>query len=225
MSNAQLPIRTLLAFIFILLCSNGFAQEAKIKFGLHLDGTLSKFAITSESPNSQYKGPYSLAPAFSVGAIANLSVLKTWSVSTGLKMIGKAIQVKGEPIDRFQDQGYKDFFYLELPITVLKDFRIGKVNLFAGAGGYVSHLISGNEFQAWEAYSYGPSSSSTEFYLFNKRDAGLIFTAGFRSSKRMSFVAGYELGMKNVINNPIDFALEKTQLKNRTLTLGIIGQL
>jgi hypothetical protein len=223
MLNALQFKKSILLASFSLLCSDIlFAQDAKVKFSIQIGATVSKFAVTAQSPTSEYKGPYRIAPGFYLGAVMDLPVLKTWSLGTSLKAIGKTIRVKGDPIgSTFQDKGVKSFIYAELPVQILKHFELGKTPVFIGAGGYVSYLISGNEYQEWNAYN----GDTMAFNLFKNRDAGLIFTFGSKISNNMSIVAGYELGMKDVLNNQLDFSPERTRLKTRSFTMGIQASL
>lgn len=221
MLNAA-PLRKsiLPAALSLLLSGHLFAQDAKVKFGIQTGVSISKLRVTAQKPTSEYTGPFRLAPAFYLGVVLDIPLLKTWSLSAGPKAIGKSVYVSGEPVPEFQDKGYKNFSYAELPVQIVKHFDLGKIPLFIGAGGYLSYLISGNEHQEWNAYNGGTMA----YDLFKNKDAGLLFTAGGRVSNKLSIIAGYESGMPNVLKNEME-PENQTQLKTLSFTLGIQASL
>jgi len=187
------------------------AQDNQVKFGLK--GGLSVSTVSARETETYiadapvYQSTYQSRLSFFVTATVEVPLDRSWSLIPGLSVNGKGAKEKiNAPNDYTVPH---NFVMLEIPVNVVKSFKIGDGALFIGAGPYVGAILSGNENLV------GNSTKST---YYKRLDWGAGFVAGYTFTKHININAGYELGLSNNLN-----ATNSTgdYFKNRVLTIGL----
>lgn len=164
-------------------------------------------------------------PGFQVGVVADYALNTSMSIQSGLL---------------FAQQGYKQDFskvngpkaifnlnYLQIPINVQLKFPLGGIDLFVQTGPYLGFGING-KYKYWDEngkrmsnedrkYSFGSDWEKGELKRF---DIGIGFGAGLQFGNIQAGL-GYNMGLRNLVNEPTIKSYFDVLVKNYGLALTV----
>ncbi len=221
-------------FLLLLLTGSGFmasAQYFPVKFGFKAGAThatLSGYSYSGQEFEMNYH------TSFFAGATVEVLFSETFSLQSGLSYVGKGgkgvfdIDLLGL---NFAGSATIKLNYLELPVNALLTFPSGDGSIFLGGGPYFGYGINADaEYDIkLNGIDVRDIEENEDFYYeeeplkfgqggLSRIDYGVNVTAGYRFYSGMSIHAGYNLGLKSVLNDPDD---PETKVKNRHFSLGL----
>lgn len=184
-----------------------------IRAGLNLANVSASEDDYSYSPDSR--------ATFHVGVIADIPLMESLYVQTGLFLQNKGFKIKNSD----EDEGFKQTakpMYLELPILASYRYNFSDaLQLQINAGPYLAYGIGGKikeEFDGdSEEYDYFGSDDDDDSYGVKRFDMGLQFGAGLTISKHYYLGVSYQLGLTNIA----DGAEDGYSLKNKNLMISV----
>jgi opacity protein-like surface antigen len=195
------------------------AQTNKpVTFGIKAGIAFPSMTISSGSASVSFDSKTS----FYVGGIADIAVSDVISIQPGLTFINKGTKLNGSSIDFEEDEfgtteeATLNFKYLELPVNVVANFKLGgSGKLFIGAGPYFAYALSANGKigSVKEDIKFGETESE-----FKRSDFGLNFLAGYQLVNGFNIHAGYGLGLSSIVDQDIS---EDITFKNKVFSVGV----
>ena len=195
----------MLAAIAIIISMAGFSQ---FKFGVQAIGNISSATVKSE-PNMAFTKTMVGLPG--AGVVAQYDASEKISVRSGINYLqhGVILESKMAPTVNVQAKAENTLHYLQLPVNVVYYIPVGKVSLFAGAGGFVNYGVDGTSEQTTTEVVNGHEIVTVEkLKAFKKEDDGgaglkkFDFGAGALAGVKLSngFFAnlGYQLSLTNI---------------------------
>jgi hypothetical protein len=91
------------------------------------------------------------------GIVAEFEASEKLSLRTGINYLQHGVIVESvqDPAMDFQVKAENTLHYLQLPVNVLYNIPVGKVTIFAGAGGFINYGIDGTTKQTTRAIYAG----------------------------------------------------------------------
>lgn len=180
-----------------------------IRAGLNLANVSASEDDYSYSPDSR--------ATFHVGVIADIPLMESLYVQTGLFLQNKGFKIKSG------DEGFEQTakpMYLELPVLASYRYNFSDaLQLQINAGPYLAYGIGGKVKNEDGDYSgeYDYFGSDDDSYGVKRFDMGLQFGAGLTISKHYYLGVSYQLGLTNIA----DSADDDYSLKNKNLMISV----
>jgi hypothetical protein len=200
----------------------GFAASAQtnkpVTFGVKAGIAFPNMTISSGSTSVSFDAKTS----YYVGGTVEFAVSNVISIQPGLTFINKGTKLNNSSLgfeeDEFgtTDEVTLNFKYLELPVNVLANFKLGSSGkLFVGAGPYFACGLSANTKlgSLKEEIKFGETDSE-----FKRTDFGLNFLAGYQLNNGFNVHAGYGLGLSSIFDQDIS---EDITFKNKVFSVGV----
>jgi opacity protein-like surface antigen len=160
--------------------------------------------------------------SFYVGGTVDFGVSDVISIQPGLSFISKGTKLNNDSFtfgsDEFDptEKVTLNFNYLELPVNVLANFKLGNSGkFFVGAGPYFAYLINAN-------VKYGSTKEDIKFgeneSEFKRTDFGINFLAGYQLSNGFNIHAGYGLGLSSIADSDLS---DDITFKNKVFSVGV----
>ncbi|RZM12060.1 MAG: PorT family protein [Pedobacter sp.] len=211
------------------------AQYYPVKFGFKAGGTYATFSGYSDG-GSEAQMKY--RPSFFAGATVELLFSESFSLESGLSYVSKGAKTtfdismdELEEIDvdlNFAGSATIGLDYLEIPVNALFTMPSGDGSIVLGGGGYFGYGIrtsssfdlkfNGEDIEDLEGVDLDDDPLRFGEEGLSRIDYGVNVNAAYRFYSGLSINAGYNLGLKSVINDPDD---PDTKVKNRHFSLGL----
>lgn len=208
--------------LLLLMLAAGFnvaanAQDKPVSFGIKAGVAFPNMAFSNEiaSRNTHSK------TSFYVGAIADINVSPLFSFQTGLTYVGKGGEfnmrkameeigidpsvLEGNDIFTF------NYSYLELPMNLLANFKVGEGKFFIGTGPYVAYALSANtENTEKDNLEFGSEEGQ-----YKRLEFGINFLGGYKLANGLNLHTGYGLGLTTIQNS------SENSTKNKVFSVGL----
>ena len=162
--------KIMLSAIGIIAAMASFAQ---VKIGVQAIGNLSSATVKTVPEVKFNKTMKELGGA---GIVAEFEASEKLSVRTGINYLQHGVIVESvqDPTMDFQVKAENTLHYLQLPVNVLYNIPVGKVTIFAGAGGFINYGIDGTTKQTTREFMQDGSVDVTveDLKAFKKEDQG-----------------------------------------------------
>ncbi|TCD00876.1 porin family protein [Pedobacter psychroterrae] len=226
--------------LFLLLLLAGAATMASaqyypVKFGFKAGGTYATFSGYSDGGN---EAQMKYRPSFFAGATVELLFSESFSIESGLSYVSKGAkttfdisldELEGIGVDlNFSGSATLGLDYIELPVNALFTMPSGDGSIVLGGGPYFGYGIrtsssyefkfNGENVEDMEDVDIDEEPLRFGQEGLSRIDYGVNVTAAYRFYSGLSINAGYNLGLKSVINDPDD---PETKVKNRHFSLGV----
>ncbi|TCC92129.1 PorT family protein [Pedobacter frigiditerrae] len=189
------------------------AQEP-VKFGVKAGVAFPSMSISTSGISVGFDSRTS----FYVGGTADFAISNVISIQPGLTFISKGTKFNGDDFD-FEDvstgsnSATLNFSYIEIPVNLLANFKVGAGKVFFGGGPYYAFAVD----------AYGKSGGIKEDVDFDedgfkRGDFGVNFLGGFQFYKGLNVHAGYGLGISSVIDDQEEIDVK---FKNKVFTVGL----
>jgi hypothetical protein len=199
---------------------------AQLSIGIHGTGNLADAKFNK--PNDfDYKSKMRAMPG--AGIDLQFAFSKHVAIRTGANYIQNGVTLKAT-VDETVNMQLKiqnNLHYVQVPVNLLYTMPVGRIQFFAGAGGYFNYGISG-KLKSKLTYTMGDGNESVteeEIDAFKKEDEGgaglkksdygIGALAGIRLGGGLFVNAGYQLSLANLDG------IENNEYKNRGLQLTI----
>jgi hypothetical protein len=208
----------------VVISLTGFSQ---LSLGLHGTGNLSDAKIKT-AQDIDFKKKMKTMPG--AGVVVQYAFGKHLALRTGANYVQNGVELKAtvDETVNMKVQLKRNLHYVQLPVNLLYTIPLGRMQFFAGGGGYFNYGISGktksklsytmpdgHEFVEEEEHDAFKKETDGGAGL-KKSDYGLGVLAGIRLSGGLFVNAGYQLSLAN-----IDDTDDGSQYKNRGLQLTI----
>jgi opacity protein-like surface antigen len=199
----------------------GFAASAQtnkpVTFGVKAGIAFPSMTVSSGSASVNFDSKTS----FYVGGTVDFAVSDIISIQPGLTFINKGTKLNDNSISFEEEEFGTDeeatlnFKYLELPVNVVANFKLGSGKLFVGAGPYFAYALSANGKigSVKEDIKFGENESE-----FKRSDFGLNFLAGYQLNNGFNIHAGYGLGLSSILDQDVS---EDITFKNKVFSVGV----
>ena len=230
-----------------------FAQEkpAGITYGIKAGFTFPKLYGISQfmSTNRSYSIDEQSITSFYVGGVVNIPVGKTSSgqlfIQPGLSFVGKG----GQEVTTFTDAAIaagaalgtdlsgdvtlkETISYLEVPVNLIVDFKVGAGSLLFGVGPYLGFALSGKQNVSYSGTfeqhigAAGVAAGTTDLVFgsgkgndFKKIDFGLNFLFGYQLMSGLSINLG--LGVSAISIHPVNNTRGEAKIENLVYSAGL----
>jgi hypothetical protein len=217
----QLMKKFFLSILLIAAMSPAFAQSVKFGISGGLNESILSLQSTTNNDNSRLTG-------FQAGIFSDID-FGCISLSPGLFYTTKGQKNISSLSDAtsgsiFYSKGQVTYNYLELPVNVLYNVKVGAGKFFIGGGPYLAYGLSGKAKRITTVTQNGATTTNDENYTLTfgstdndiKRfDFGLGALGGFQLSNGVSISVGYQRGLTNVENSSTSTA------KNNVMTVSL----
>jgi hypothetical protein len=204
-----------------------FCTMAQLSIGIHGTGNLANAKIKNAN-DFDYRSKMRAMPG--AGIDLQFAFSKHLAIRTGANYIQNGVTLKAT-VDETVNMQLKiqnSLHYVQLPINLLYTVPLGRIQLFAGAGGYYNYGISG-KLRSTLSHTMPDGNESVmeeEVDAFKKEeqggaglkksDYGIGAIAGIRLGGGLFVNAGYQLSLAN-----LDGTNDNAEYKNRSLQLTI----
>ncbi|WP_316783124.1 porin family protein [Pedobacter frigiditerrae] len=206
--------KLLLSLTLVVGLGAAALAQSPVKFGVKAGLALPNMSISAGGISVAFDSRTS----FYVGGTADFSISNTLSVQPGLTFISKGTKFSGDDFD-FGDistgstSATLNFSYVEIPVNLLANFKVGAGKVFFGGGPYYAFAVD----------AYGKSGGVKEDVDFDedgfkRGDFGVNFLGGFQFYKGLNVHAGYGLGISSVIDDQEEVDVK---FKNKVFTVGL----
>lgn len=204
---------------FLLLFSMvARSQDKKLTFGLGAGATYSTFMTPSArfEDAADFGAEYARRTSWYAEGIVNIALVKDLSLQTGLKFIGKgAAHKEFKPGSYGYNEGGERLFMMEVPLFAMATAKVGNRDLKLGGGVYFAYMLSG--MRKYEVPDFwGVLTEPLYVDLYKRQEMGVGFKAEYGLLQHLNVVAGYEIGLTNLIKGE-----DSGDARNSTLTLGL----
>ena len=200
----------------------GFATSAQtnkpVIFGVKAGVAFPNMTISSGNASVSFDAKTS----YYVGGTAEFVLSDVISIQPGLTFINKGTKFASGDFDfdgndiSTTDEATLNFKYLELPVNLLANFKVGNAGkIFLGAGPYFAYVLSANGKYGSikEDIKFGESESE-----FKRTDFGLNFLAGYQLNNGFNIHAGYGLGLSSIADSDLS---DEITFKNKVFSVGV----
>ncbi len=162
---------------FVTLTSfAAFAQSgSNIKFGVKAGVTLPTFAVSGDGEDLLTR---TSTTSLFFGGNADFAISPMFSIQPGLSLIRKGSKIELDLLG-LETTFTTNIMYVEVPVNLLANFKVGSGKIFIGAGPYFGFAISG-KVKA-EATLMGEPESVEETLKISSSDDSDIKSTEFRS--------------------------------------------
>jgi hypothetical protein len=219
-------MRSLKKFRFVALvavlmssCFLANSQDKKVLFTVGAGTTYATFisAVGGWQDAAEFGGNFEFRWSYYAEGLADIKLKNTLYLRTGLRYIGKGARPKAFVSGTYRSQ-YEDkkLFMLEVPINLMKSFKVGSRDFSVSLGCFAGYLVSGMDTYRSGNYDtpYDPNAPVRNVY--NKMENGLNVKLEYELIKHIHLGAGYEVGINNLIK-PVGLGSRRTS----TFTLGL----
>ena len=177
-------------------------------FGVKAGANFSRMVL-KDNDGTQTKF-FNFSPGFNVGLTMDYRIIPELTVNASLLLSSKGYSERR--VEDFQGVSVKSLeaaqlFYIDLPIYAKHEFDLGVIDLFAGAGGFVSYGYWGK--YRWRREAEGESEwgkqdinwgSDPDLHDFKNLDYGVSLNGGVKFDQ---FVLdfGYNFSLANIAAN------------------------
>ena len=184
------------------------ASFAQFKVGVQATSNLSSASVSV--PGIKFNRTMKELPG--AGIVAQYDASENLSVRSGINYLQHGVIVESikDPSSDVQVKAENTLHYLQVPVNVLYNIPVGKVTLFAGAGGFVNYGISGITKQTTREFAPDGTVDVTieELKAFKKEeedgaglkkfDFGASALAGINLNNGIFANLGYQLSLANI---------------------------
>ncbi|TXI14924.1 MAG: PorT family protein [Pedobacter sp.] len=221
--------RIFLLSAIVLISFSTFAQDkgisstmvkqvkAHMTYGIKAGLTFANAASFNPGSTTNFYAANSVT-SFYLGGVIDIPIFSVLSVQPGLTLIGKGSEIVGS-------EGNKKYlpWYLEIPVNVLGNVKVGPGKLFFGAGPYLGIGVFGGYKDSFGSriirYGTNTELSGVDNDL-KSLDVGLNFLLGYQLNNGLNVHGGYGLGLTNVAANS-GISGDTSSFKNKLFSLGL----
>jgi hypothetical protein len=199
----------LIATLLTFLCTISFGQGLGFRVGYNYASTkLSSDILPNIDTFNDLSKPIS---GFIVGVNYEIPLSSVFFIEPGLNFSSKGYRTDyaNDPIDPLYYGSTTKLYYLDAPILIKAKMKVGKANIFVGAGPYFSYGLFADYKIDGESKGGNFSDSGRQRF-----DSGFSFSAGVEFGN-FEVGASYQLGLVNI--DQVDIM----KRKNRVASLSV----
>jgi hypothetical protein len=210
-----------LVLLAVLMCLSTIvrSQDKKVLFTVGAGTTYSTFISTiagwQDAP--EFGGNYEFKWSYYAEGLADIKLKNTLYLRTGLRYIGKGARprefVSGTYRSQYEDES---LFMLEVPINLMKSFKVGSRDFSVSFGYFAGYLVRGMDTYKSGNYDTPYDPNAPVYNVYNRMENGLNLKVEYELLRNINMGAGYEMGINNLIK-PVGLGSRRTS----TFTLGL----